>query len=53
LGSPDKIRESEALLVKGVLHFAPSSEERSYLVIVDCGLSYQGFSTSKGNKGVF
>ena len=29
LGSPDKAREGETLLVKGVLHFARSSEELS------------------------
>jgi len=28
-GSPDKVREGETLLGKGVLHFLPSSEELS------------------------
>ena len=40
MGSPDKVREGETLLVKGVPHFAASSE--GYL---DNGgnLNYQGW----------
>lgn len=42
-GSPDKVREGQALLVKCILHFAPSSE--SNLDLVECDLNYQGFPT--------
>lgn len=41
--SPDKIREGEVLLVKGILHF--DRYQRSYLDMIDNDINQQGFPT--------
>jgi hypothetical protein len=46
LGSPDKVKEREALLVKGVLHFALSSEDHGLPK-----LDYWTYFVSKGTTG--
>ena len=45
LSSPDKVREGDALLVRGVLHSAES--RRAVWPMVGYNLSQQGFSTAK------